>query len=101
MLCPHCGNETMVTKTLKEEESDRVKRKRKCVSCCHIFPTYECYEPSDPEVAFDASEALQLIEKSRGWLNAPARHIPLVRDSLKLLDRASEILQPKDTSIPA
>ena len=88
MNCPHCGHaKTSVKKTLKAKvgEDTLPHRIRQCPECKARFETWECYEPSDPEVAFDSAELLQAVKTVVGWLERPARSIPLVRDARKHL----------------
>lgn len=94
MKCPECGNEdTRVIRTTKEPEGESIDRHRECKKCGGRFHSFESYERADAEAPFNTSEALGDLTKARGWLQQPARHIPVVRDACKLLDRAAAALR--------
>ena len=51
MKCPFCkGNDTQVTDTRESEEGDRIRRRRRCLSCDKRFTTYETVELRMPQV---------------------------------------------------
>lgn len=101
MNCPACGNDdTKVYKTVNDPEGQFVRRNRKCKSCGFGFVSFECYEPADVEMAFDVADARRELTKALGWLQNPARHMPLVRDTRKLIQKVLDMLQDKATYSP-
>jgi len=51
MKCPFCkGNDTHVVDTRESEEGDRIRRRRRCLSCDKRFTTYETVELRMPQV---------------------------------------------------
>lgn len=96
MNCPACGNDdTKVTRTAKDPEGEHIQRQRTCLNaeCGHRFTSFECYEKADVEMPFQVAEARADLTKALGWLKMPARHIPVVRDALKLVERAAKSLE--------
>lgn len=93
MKCPECGNEdTKVIRTTKEPEGETIDRHRECKACGGRFHSFECYERADVEAPFQMADAHAEVVRAREWLRNPARHIPVVRDACKLLDRAAGML---------
>lgn len=86
MICPECGNpKTKVLETRAQDDGEALVRRRQCCNCEARFNSYECYERADVEASFDAAEMRAAIEKALAWLAVPARHIPIVRDSVRVL----------------
>ena len=51
MKCPFCkGDDTQVVDTRESEEGDRIRRRRRCLSCDKRFTTYETVELRMPQV---------------------------------------------------
>jgi len=51
MKCPFCkGNDTQVVDTRESDEGDRIRRRRRCLSCDKRFTTYEAVELRMPQV---------------------------------------------------
>lgn len=51
MKCPFCkGSDTQVADTRESEEGDRIRRRRRCLSCDKRFTTYEAVELRMPQV---------------------------------------------------
>lgn len=51
MKCPFCkGEDTQVVDTRESEEGDRIRRRRRCLSCDKRFTTYETVELQMPQV---------------------------------------------------
>ncbi len=51
MKCPFCkNNETQVVDTRESEDGDRIRRRRRCLSCDKRFTTYETVELRMPQV---------------------------------------------------
>jgi transcriptional repressor NrdR len=89
MKCPECGNEhTRVTNTVHEPDGETTRRYRQCKKCAAKFASYESYERADCEAPFENADLRQTVGKAIGWLQPPARHIPVVRDAMKLLEKA-------------
>jgi transcriptional repressor NrdR len=51
MKCPFCGaDDTQVVDSRASEEGDRIRRRRRCVTCDKRFTTYETVELRIPQV---------------------------------------------------
>ena len=51
MKCPFCkGDNTQVVDSRESEEGDRIRRRRRCLSCDKRFTTYETVELRMPQV---------------------------------------------------
>ncbi len=89
MTCPKCQHpksKTLNTRSTDHAGESLTKRHRKCAACDHRFVTWECYEPSDPESSFEASDLRAVISKTHTWLQQ-ARRIPIVRSAIDELGK--------------
>lgn len=66
MKCPHCGNRESGVIDTQLLKSNKINRRRKCLSCKQRFTTYETIEET-----FDIEEALlkQEVKKAISRLN--------------------------------
>lgn len=84
MLCPRCRGEHVYMLGLEfvdSEDGGNVRRDCRCDECGELFETWECFEKSDPEVAFALGEIWNNINTSA----TAEDKICMVRDVLATL----------------
>ena len=73
MKCPYCGyTESKVIDSRPAEDSEKIRRRRECLSCGRRFTTYEAVE-STPLVVIKKDRSRQLFDREkllRGLLRA-------------------------------
>lgn len=97
MNCTKCGHtETRVIRTTVDEDGDEITRHRECKECGHRFHSYEGTDRA-PSTCDDEA-VLRELRKALVWLRPVARNIPVVRDSIRLLELCETILAGGATS---
>ena len=81
MKCPYCsGTESRVIDSRPAEDSEKIRRRRECLSCGRRFTTYEMVE-NTPLIVVKKDKSRQMFEREklmRGLLRAcEKRQIPL------------------------
>ena len=88
MKCPFCGHlDTQVIDSRASDEGDRIRRRRRCVSCDRRFTTYERVELAMPAIVKRNGTRVEYSpEKLRGSLSLALRKRPV---STELQDAAA------------
>ena len=81
MKCPYCsGTESRVIDSRPAEDSEKIRRRRECLSCGRRFTTYEMVE-NTPLIVVKKDKSRQMFDREklmRGLLRAcEKRQIPL------------------------
>jgi len=101
MRCPECGCEdSKVLRTTAKtgpEQDSVIIRERACKQCNARYHTFECFDLPDIEQRCEVTAALTHVTTATTWLAPVGRHIPRVRDALRLLEKAVCHLQADHT----
>ena len=95
MKCPYCSDEnTQVVDTRENEESDTVRRRRRCLACDKRFTTYERVELQLPQIVKkNGSRTDYAREKLKASMMLALRKRPVTTASIdSALDRIEEKL---------
>ncbi|MFC3338331.1 transcriptional regulator NrdR [Paracandidimonas soli] len=84
MKCPFCGHaDTQVIDSRASDEGDRIRRRRKCVSCDRRFTTYERVELVMPAIVKRNGTRVEYSpEKLRGSLSLALRKRPVSTEAV-------------------
>ena len=84
MKCPFCGHsDTQVIDSRATDEGDRIRRRRRCVSCDRRFTTYERIELVMPAIVKRNGTRVEYSpEKLRGSLSLALRKRPVSTEAV-------------------
>ena len=96
MKCPYCSyTESKVVDSRPAEDSEKIRRRRECLSCGRRFTTYEAVE-NTPLVVVKKDKSRQLFDREkllRGLLRACEKR-PVSMDTLeRIVDEIECLLQ--------
>lgn len=95
MKCPYCGyEETKVTDSRNQHDSNSVRRRRECLSCEKRFTTFESVDLTIQVKKRDSSFQAFKLEKLIGGLDSACRHTRVSHDQVVAIasDVAMEIM---------
>lgn len=91
MKCPYCGHEELkVTDSRNANETNAIRRRRECLSCCRRFTTFETVDISLQVKKRDGSYEDFQLEKLIKGIDAASRHTRISHDQVR--DLASSIV---------
>ena len=103
MKCPYCsGTESRVIDSRPAEDSEKIRRRRECLSCGRRFTTYEMVE-NTPLIVVKKDKSRQMFERNK-LLNGLMRACEKRPVSLEVLERIvdeieSEILNSLEREV--